>query len=223
MSLTSTVHGGQYDTKYIIKWKNVRCEIEDFVETYLCKLRGILRSRVLRVLCNLKNVSLHIIYMWHSSCFCMRHSFVADEIWGFMLKPARRTGSYKVLNRSMHIKRYQVCTYRLHTVCTYERGRTIMLALTPKVYREWSKQSGNSLWTLVAFVFLFYLLFRSCLYSSSLPCNVFGSWCFHPLVTLHYITSVGRPSGAAGLKKLCKNRLSCVNPKRDDYVPYLAY
>ena len=37
---------------------NVTCEMEDFVETHLCKLCGILRSRVLRVLCDLiKDVS----------------------------------------------------------------------------------------------------------------------------------------------------------------------
>ena len=38
--------------------KKIRCEIEDFVETHLSKLRGMLRSRVLRVLCDLiKNVN----------------------------------------------------------------------------------------------------------------------------------------------------------------------
>ena len=43
---------------YIMKWKNFSCEIDDFVETRLCMLRGILRSRVLRVLCDLiKTVS----------------------------------------------------------------------------------------------------------------------------------------------------------------------
>ena len=38
--------------RYIIKIKmHSRCEVEYFVETHLCKLCVILRSRVLRVLC----------------------------------------------------------------------------------------------------------------------------------------------------------------------------
>ena len=39
-----------------MKKKNISREIEDFIETHLCNLRGILRARVLRVLCNFKNV-----------------------------------------------------------------------------------------------------------------------------------------------------------------------
>ena len=52
----------------IMKWKNVSCEIEDFVDTHLGKLRGILRSRVIRLLCGfIKNVGRDKIWpLWNS-------------------------------------------------------------------------------------------------------------------------------------------------------------
>ena len=55
-SLLTTIHIVHFENYY--KIKNVRCEIEGLVETHVCKLCGILRSRVLRVLCDLmKDVS----------------------------------------------------------------------------------------------------------------------------------------------------------------------
>ena len=46
--LTIIIH---FENCCCIKLKNVCCKIEDFDETHLCKLCGILRSGVLRVLC----------------------------------------------------------------------------------------------------------------------------------------------------------------------------
>ena len=49
---------------YIIKLKkNDSCEIKDFVETHLRKLRGILQLRVLRVLCDLIKDAQSFLYI----------------------------------------------------------------------------------------------------------------------------------------------------------------
>ena len=81
-------------TFYKMWKKTVSCEIEDFVETHVCKLRGILRSRVLRVLCDLiKNASpcwggQNLTAVQLSECInmwlwiCMRPYFnLLDVIW----------------------------------------------------------------------------------------------------------------------------------------------
>ena len=63
---------------YIIILENVSCEIEDFVETRLCKLRGILRSRVLGVLCDHKDVSPY----WGNTIWQLRNSVSVQIISG---------------------------------------------------------------------------------------------------------------------------------------------
>ena len=66
---------------YYCKLQNVSFEIKDFVETHLCKLRGILRSRVLRVLCDLiKNViNTTLLYYSTNTCTRTRHSTKAPH------------------------------------------------------------------------------------------------------------------------------------------------
>ena len=56
-------------TEYIIKIKiHASCEIEGFVETHLCKLCVILRSRVLRVVCPYRGRRLPLQLQQCSSC-----------------------------------------------------------------------------------------------------------------------------------------------------------
>ena len=48
-----SVNGKYFEVQYFKTKKSVSGEIEGFVETHRCKLREILRSRALRVLCDL--------------------------------------------------------------------------------------------------------------------------------------------------------------------------
>ena len=64
---TSYLYRGTYYTRKLKK-KN-SCEIEDSVETHLCKLRGILRSRVLRVLRGTKSYKI------------LQNLTTSDKVW----------------------------------------------------------------------------------------------------------------------------------------------
>ena len=120
---------------YIIKWRNVSREIEHFVETHLCKLRGILRSRVLRVLCDLiKNVSPYwggkIWPLWNS----VNGSSMAVDMYATLLVDAismrgnkwwyitRWIGQTIPRNRTQNIGVWNATSYKL---CLVHRNRII--------------------------------------------------------------------------------------------------
>ena len=81
--------------------KNVSCEVEGFVETHLRKLRGILRSRVLRVSCDLiKDVSPYIKFegnkiwqLWNSVSVRTNTKYVAMDMCETLLIRAKRVSN----------------------------------------------------------------------------------------------------------------------------------
>ena len=88
----------------IMKWKCVSCEIEDFVETHLCKLRGTLRSRVLSSLLRSILLTFRLLFCrWKASrdMFWLLVKFKANRLLNTRTLPCR---TYTVPTHSFGVR-----------------------------------------------------------------------------------------------------------------------
>ena len=113
------------------KWQNVRCEIEDFVETHVCKLRGTSIARTngfmgphqeyQSLLRGTKSDSCGTHWMYKSVAVDMYATLLVDVIcvrgdkWSYI---TRWIGQTIIRNRTQHIGMWNATSHKLRTQFT---------------------------------------------------------------------------------------------------------